>query len=104
MFLVVPVALWLTDVQGVLFESLFIHVLAWLNNDLCGGDDTISCNVILAVANAMFNDGSLKITLGDETVMNSCGKYWTYYSAQSSLRLSGFRISRTRRGTGCGTG
>nr|WBQ21662.1 (-)-epi-alpha-bisabolol synthase [Myrothecium sp.] len=78
MLIAVPIVLWLNDLQGVLFEGLVIHVLAWLNNDMGGGDDAVSRNAILAVAYTMFNGGSFKIALGDSAVVNTRGQYWTY--------------------------
>ncbi|TVY81893.1 Fumagillin beta-trans-bergamotene synthase [Lachnellula suecica] len=72
----VPLVLALGFVLGVWEETALIFVLTWLCNDLKGGDEVIR-DLIISVAYAFYNFGSLRIAVGIDTEITRQGYIWT---------------------------
>ncbi|KAK5993997.1 Diterpene cyclase eriG-like protein [Cladobotryum mycophilum] len=72
----VPLTLWLNHGLGVWEQGVAIHIGTWLYNDLRGMDEIFVREVLISVAYAMFNSGSLQIALGPEASISRNGIIW----------------------------
>ncbi|GAB1191600.1 hypothetical protein APSETT444_000780 [Aspergillus pseudonomiae] len=65
----IPAVLALTYGLRVWQESALIMILAWMYNDLKGGDE-LSRDLVIAIAYGLFNASSLRIALGSSADLN----------------------------------
>lgn len=75
MLIAIPVVLALNFTFGVWRETALILILTWLYNDLKGGDEIIR-DLIIALAFALYNWGSLRIAIGAQTDITKQGYTW----------------------------
>ena len=77
LLLTIPVVLLAAYGLGAGPESALLVALTWMYNDLGGGDgDCWVRNGIIASAFAVYNAGSLKLAVGDESTISSNGLEW----------------------------
>lgn len=77
LLLTIPVVLLAVYGLGAGPESALLVALTWMYNDLGGGDrDYWVRNGIIASAFAVYNAGSLKLAVGDESTISSSGLKW----------------------------
>ena len=76
MLVAIPAVLAINFALGVWQDTALILVLTWLYNDLRGGDG-IMRDLIIAVAFAIFNRGSLKLATSQQTEISHEGYSWT---------------------------
>lgn len=77
LLLTIPVVLLAVYGLGAGPESSLLVVLTWMYNDLGGGDgDFWVRNGIIASAFAVYNAGSLKLAVGEESTISSNGLKW----------------------------
>ncbi|RYC59127.1 hypothetical protein CHU98_g7072, partial [Xylaria longipes] len=62
---------------GAWQQGMCLTVLSWMYNDLGGGDEVVSREVILAIAYGLFNSGSLLVTTGLGSRLSPLGLAWT---------------------------
>ncbi|KAH7196396.1 UbiA prenyltransferase family-domain-containing protein [Fusarium flagelliforme] len=72
---VAPIALACNYSLGVGSEGLFMQVLTFYYNDLCGSDEIVRDGII-AVAYAVVNIMSLKLCIGPENTVSTQGMMW----------------------------
>ncbi|CZS75089.1 unnamed protein product [Fusarium graminearum] len=72
---VAPIALSFNYSMGVGVEGLFMQVLTFYYNDLCGSDEIVRDGII-AVAYAVVNTMSLKLCIGPENTVSTQGMMW----------------------------
>lgn len=75
MLITIPVVLVLNFTFGVWRETALILILTWLYNDLKGGDELVR-DLIIALAFALYNLGSLKIAIGRHLDITQQGYTW----------------------------
>ncbi|CAG7561110.1 unnamed protein product [Fusarium equiseti] len=73
--LVAPIALACNYSMGVGVEGLFMQVLTFYYNDLCGSDEIVRDGII-AVAYAVVNTMSLKLCIGPKNTVSTQGMMW----------------------------
>lgn len=73
--LVAPIALACNYSMGVGSEALLMQVLTFYYNDLCGSDEIVRDGII-AVAYAVVNTMSLKVSIGPENTVSTQGMTW----------------------------
>ena len=71
----IPVVLGINAFFGVERETTLLLILTWLYNDLKGGDEIIR-DLIIAIAFAFYNHGSLKLAMDRHTEINEQGYLW----------------------------
>ena len=72
-----PVVLAINYTLGAWQETTLIFTLTWMYNDLCGGDENfVLRDLIIALAFAVYNEGSLRIACGTDHSVTSVGFYW----------------------------
>ena len=72
-----PTVLAINWVLGAWEETALLFTLAWMYNDLGGGDeDFVTRNLMNALAFAQFNGGTLKIACGIDQSITSLGYSW----------------------------
>ncbi|RDA92432.1 hypothetical protein CP533_4726 [Ophiocordyceps camponoti-saundersi (nom. inval.)] len=75
-FVSVPLTLCLSRWLGAGQQSMAIHVLVWLYNDMKGMDDFVVREVLLAASYGVFNCGSLQLALGSQAHISEAGVAW----------------------------
>ena len=75
MLVAIPVVFILNFTFGVWRETALLFVLTWVYNDLKGGDEVIR-DLIISIAFALYNHGSLKLAAGVRTSLNEKGLTW----------------------------
>lgn len=72
-----PIVLAINWVLGAWEETALLFTLAWMYNDLKGGDeDFVTRNLMNALAFAQFNGGALKIACGIDQSITALGYTW----------------------------
>ncbi|KAM0800492.1 UbiA prenyltransferase family [Usnea florida] len=75
MLITIPTVLALNFTFGVWRETVFLFILTWLYNDLKGGDEIVR-DLIIAVAFALYNHGSIKLATNSQTDISKQGYTW----------------------------
>ncbi|KAI8944934.1 UbiA prenyltransferase family-domain-containing protein [Xylaria longipes] len=73
----IPMVLVVNYTVGAWQQGMCLTVLSWMYNDLGGGDEVVSREVILAIAYGLFNSGSLLVTTGLGSRLSPLGLAWT---------------------------
>lgn len=76
MLVAIPTVLAINFALGMWQDTALIFILTWLYNDLKGCDE-IMRDLIIAVAFAIFNRGSLKLAISQQTEISHKGDSWT---------------------------
>ena len=72
-----PIVLAINYTLGAWQETALIFTLTWMYNDLRGGDeDFVLRDLIIAVAFAVYNEGSLRIACGTDHCVTPAGFRW----------------------------
>ncbi|KAL2259508.1 hypothetical protein VTK26DRAFT_6798 [Humicola hyalothermophila] len=74
----IPLVLALSYSLGVAPQSAAIMLLAWMYNDLQGGDEAVVREAIIAFGYAAFNWGSLEVALGATTTITTTARVADY--------------------------
>ena len=75
MIAMIPIVLVINALLGVGRETALLLILTWLYNDLKGGDEIIR-DLIIAIAFAFYNHGSLTLATNRDTEINGQGYLW----------------------------
>ena len=74
---VLPLGLGVTYFMGVWKETSLQFILAWMYNDLEGGEHWIGRNAIIAAAFGVYDEGALRIACGRGHAPTGTGFVWT---------------------------
>lgn len=75
MLIAIPVVLGVNSTFRVGKETALLFILTWLYNDLKGGDEIVR-DLIIALAFALYNHGSLKMATSSEADITERGYTW----------------------------
>ena len=75
MLFMILVVLAMNFLMGVWRETALLFILTWLYNDLKGGDEVVR-DLIIAVAFALYNHGSLTLASSPQAEINQRGYTW----------------------------